>query len=260
MAIKRAQTALEYLMIIAGAIALVIIVIVIIRGVFNSGGAKTEIDTTTLDENYLRPYIFFDDFESKDATDSKWGEHLFINSKTMVSDGTLMLGLYDFLTTRSVFDNFTASFKVTNVPKNPRWGGANYAEFSFVFRFNGTKSYNLSFNSYSGDLILSSSGSGVIKSVNSQAVKDMYTGTVTFIIKVYGNRVWVYPYNTKNTPLIGFENNNRGELLPDPVIPSGAIGIYRRITSIVYPDPTIQPVDTEVFIDDFKVWDETPRS
>ena len=241
MAIKRAQTSLEYLMIIAGAIAFVILVIVILRGVFSTGEAKTTTDVGTLDDNFLKSYIFYDDFDSFDATKNKWGQTDNYHP-TFWSNGKLLIDQGAFILTRTVFSNFSISFKLSQIESGDGYvDTSSRAGLGIVFRFDGKKGYNISFEPIQNKTSLYNINGVLIAQSENKLINSMTkTGEVFILIKVYGKNVKIY-VNEEKDLLIDAE-------LPEPLIIAGTIGFF------------VTDIDKLLYIDDFKVWDESKKS
>ncbi|MFH0971239.1 MAG: family 16 glycoside hydrolase [Candidatus Micrarchaeota archaeon] len=201
---RRGQTAIEYVMIVGGAILFVVLVVLIIRsGVI--ARATTDVEQKSGDylDKYGRPYLFFDDFGSIGGTNSKWnntgGVWLIQNGKLVVP-AVVDASIY----TRSVFTNFTMEFKAQ------RTAGTT---LGVRFRRRGTSYYQLEVNPGISQMTLT--GNGVFQSASDAAIAAVASSEVRFSIRAYGDIIQVFV---------------NGNLLIDTIDPapllSGQIGLY----------------------------------
>ncbi|MFH1442610.1 MAG: hypothetical protein ABIG96_01115 [Candidatus Micrarchaeota archaeon] len=126
---KHGQTALEYIMIIGGAILFVVLIVIILRsGILARGVEDIEGKSDDYRDTYLKSYLVFENFNS--GTSKKWNSDACDWQVSGGKYGNQISGDCETFV-QGYYDNFTLEFKVRNT--NP--GGAPNALVGAYFRY-----------------------------------------------------------------------------------------------------------------------------
>ncbi|MFH0971639.1 MAG: hypothetical protein V1835_03665 [Candidatus Micrarchaeota archaeon] len=106
---RKGQSAIEYVMIVGGAIMFVVLVVLILRsGVISHAINDLENKTGDFETKYIKNYLFYDDFDSPSATKNKW---INLTGWWIVDKGVYNIsapsGGYKITNARGRFGNFT---------------------------------------------------------------------------------------------------------------------------------------------------------
>mgnify|MGYP001578287605 CR=1 FL=1 len=236
MANKRAQTALEYIMIVGGAIAFVILVVLIVRGnLIADSTNKLLKDRDAYTDTYLKIYLFRDSFENPALSGGNW-----ISAPVGVvpESGKLKMNVSGSAVTRSVFKDFSLGFKVrTSDPANI---------FGVFFRSDSNKMYKLEFSPTANTVTLYEVSGGVKTSIGlpyadtGSLISSIASSEVPFMFTVIGDKFNLYPYNDRNPAILTrtlpgtyYKVGSAGPYIDSPPIPAG-----------------------NVYFDDFSLWDD----
>ncbi|MEK6954638.1 MAG: hypothetical protein AABX01_06510 [Candidatus Micrarchaeota archaeon] len=126
----RGQTALEYVMIIGGAIMFVVLVVIILRsGILSGGVADVQKKSEDYQKTYLQNYLVFENFNT--GTSKKWSP----SPGPTIQNGRLKLLSGEQFTVQGTFTNFTLE------ATGKRTGGGG--KFGVILRSLGTRSYQV---------------------------------------------------------------------------------------------------------------------
>ncbi|MBI5224865.1 hypothetical protein HY989_03265 [Candidatus Micrarchaeota archaeon] len=232
---KRAQTALEYVMIVGGAIAFVILVVLIVRGnLIADSTNKLLKDRDAYTDTYLKIYLFRDSFENMQLSSSNW---ITAPPEYVPENGKLKMNITGSAVTRSVFKDFSLGFKVrTSEPT---------VKFGVFFRSNGNTMYKLEFDFSPGTktIYLYEVNGGIntpLGSYSGPTIDSVATSEVPFMFTVIGDKFNLYPYNNRNSAILT-------RTLPGPYYKAGSAGTYIDSPPIL---------TGNVYFDDFSLWDD----
>ena len=182
----RGQTALEYVMIIGGAILFVVIIVIILRsGILRQGTQDIEEHASDFQETYLTNYLVYENFDS--GTSKKWTEKL---CTWQATSGKYVSATGDCISiVQGYYDNFTLEFKVR------RTGGAPNGEVGAIFRSDGTLANSYAVVLGNTDVRLLKDGGGVAQGLH--GIPDINAIDTEVKVKAYSTHFDVYVNGAK---------------------------------------------------------------